>query len=796
MSLRRLDYSRSPRIPFISWGIRMNLKTIPFSELAKYAKKVAIKGKKQVMEGKEGDNKRSWGKWNQYPKDYSRKINDPNYPTAFICDKVPELDLYLSIIDLDMPKEDNHIALNVLKSKAVSMISSTYSVQTASGGYHVYLLSRTKPEAKSRKKLNIDYQANTGNLNGRYVITDYRWNKEGKKEYYKRLAESPKEVAIVDNIDDIYIGFLKDLEDSGYIKTAQNDLKDKIISILKPNVTKGERQYFSCCLAGYLRKNAGFDEKTTRSIIKGVFEEDEELQTRLNNVKRTYNSDIKSVKGYTYLEKTLPPKVLDELKKLTENKSSNLRKIIAQKLLKHKEPRDKEIADLINSELDLYINHQTQIYYERIEDGCFQEIDYIRVVQYCNKAFGSNQISEKSCKAVLPFITKPVKKDYNLLEFSNGLLNTNTKEFTLDKTKLKGIPKLSMGLNWNPEVEGGYLQEVFEKILDYEKDPENMELWFRIVGHAFMARNHIAKFMVVVGPSGSGKSTLTTALERIFNVSRIGTNKIVANERFTLIEMIDKDLNIDDDISNGMLRGIGFFNSVVAGHTISIEKKGVNEPVKLQNEQIPILIANGNSLPPVIGEGFDRRLALIRAPNIIPTEECDEMLQGRILEGEYDKDLEWLIYTSINMYWDNVNKPFVSSEMKEKMTKDYEFQSYPLKAAIEALFEMDWDEENSISVKEVNKYLKMWSKWAYKNNKISKEHMKPSNSQIKKAMDHAGYNQKTEAYLEDDIRTTMRVYEDIKTTPLVLFIIGELKGEPSGIDLTTNQKSESVGANC
>jgi hypothetical protein len=40
------------------------------------------------------------------------------------------------------------------------------------------------------------------------------------------------------------------------------------------------------------------------------------------------------------------------------------------------------------------------------------------------------------------------------------------------------------------------------------------------------------------------------------------------------------------------------------------------------------------------------------------------------------------------------------------------------------------------------------------------------------------------------------VYEDIKTTDLVLFIIGELKGEPSGIDLTTNQKSKGIGANC
>ena len=49
--------------------------------------------------------------------------------------------------------------------------------------------------------------------------------------------------------------------------------------------------------------------------------------------------------------------------------------------------------------------------------------------------------------------------------------------------------------------------------------------------------------MVVVGPSRSGKSTLMATLGRIFNASRIPTQKIVANERFILIDLIDKDVN-------------------------------------------------------------------------------------------------------------------------------------------------------------------------------------------------------------------------------------------------------------
>ena len=57
------------------------------------------------------------------------------------------------------------------------------------------------------------------------------------------------------------------------------------------------------------------------------------------------------------------------------------------------------------------------------------------------------------------------------------------------------------------------------------------------------------------------------------------------------------------------MKGIGFLNTVISGKTIPVEKKGLNEPIILENQQIPILMANGNSLPPVIGEGFGTRLS-------------------------------------------------------------------------------------------------------------------------------------------------------------------------------------------
>jgi hypothetical protein len=136
---------------------------IPYTKLVKIVKKVAIRGHDQVLKTP-NRNKSPWGKtWDHYPRDYTKKINDPKYPTGIVCDYIKDLDLHLGIIDLDVPKNENDIPINSLKSKAGKIIENTYSVQTPSGGYQIYLLSRKKPEAKQPSKLNVDYQVNKSN---------------------------------------------------------------------------------------------------------------------------------------------------------------------------------------------------------------------------------------------------------------------------------------------------------------------------------------------------------------------------------------------------------------------------------------------------------------------------------------------------------------------------------------------------------------------------------------------------------------------------------------------------------
>lgn len=716
-------------------------------------------------------------KWEAKPKKYSG-FNDPIYPTAIVCNEIPELKLHLVVIDLDSPKNENEVPLNVLREYAKDMIKNTYSVVTPSGGVHIYLLSQTKPKAsqpRSTHNVNIDYQANTGTGRGKYVVADYRWDPSGEhKELYKKIAESPDTIGVVENSDELLNSYLGNLEKAGQIKNRKTAEIDAIVDILKPYVKKGSRQDFSCAIAGYFKKQ-GYSQEFTENIINEVFSSDEQISLRVRNVELTFQKPDEKILGWNYLKEVLSQKDIQELSGLTQSNIDDLKLKIIYSISKFKDPKAIMLAAYLQKHLMIFTDPYVYKYYRQDEDGSFVEIDEIDIMLFCNEHFGNNKINKKLCNRVFEYFTTPIEKDYDLIEFENGVLNTATQEFFTNKRQLTKVPKLRINLNWNPEAPGLEVKKLIDHILKNDEYPGDKDLWFRAVGHAFMGSNRIGKLVIVTGPSGTGKSTLTTILERVFNTSQVPISKINDNERFTLHALVGKDINIDDDINNGILKNIGNLNTVVTGNGLDIEVKGENRTIHLGNQQIPRLFANGNSLPPVLGEGFERRLLLIHANNKIEYNERDDTLQNDILLGEYDKKgMEWFVYTAITKYWDGMNDPITSEETEAKMKEEHEFKSYPLKVGVATLFEDDYDEGNFLTVGEVNKAVKQWTLWAWKNGKISKEHRKPSTHQISKAMDNAGFSQ-TVKKTEDEYgnKSTTRVYEDIKKSDAFKFLIGD-----------------------
>lgn len=708
------------------------------NEVFNHVKQIALSSKSQVTVGR--NPKAPSINWDKQPEDYTG-FNDSNYGTGIVCGHISKIDKHLVVIDLDKPKCSEHVPIEVLEDCMKSIISNTYSVRTGSGGLHIYLLSDEKPTAK-QPRVNIDYQTNTGSGRGKYVVSDYIYNDKGEMVPYKRVDESPDTILSVRNTDEILNRLLIDLEDQGHSITPTTEYTTQIANLIGRNLREGTRNNLVFSFSGYLRKN-GFTHETTTQIVRQAFRNDNEITERLKVVDRAYRKDINDLEGWNGLKDYLNGKDLKELESLVVGDELELKTTIMRLLAKQKEPSNKLLADYINSELTLYKDPKVLKFYERREDGTIIEIDNIRIEEFINESFGTDKISSTKCKMVLKYVTKHIKRDYDVILFNNGFLNTRTRVFNSNKEELEEIPKLSLPFNWNPSAQKGRIGDLIDNILDNPNYPNNKELWMRAVGHAFMGGNRIGKMVMVQGEAGTGKSTLTTILKRIFtgNFSEIKTQTIVKNERFTLHPLIGKAINIDDDIANGMLKGIGNLNTVVTGDGLQVEVKGENNSIQAETEQIPKLFANGNTLPPIVGTGFERRLLLIHADNQIKYEIKDEYLQSDIISGNYDKDgIEWLIYTTINLYLDKVNEPITNKEDERKMIKEYEFKAYPLKKGIESLFEDSYGDDDYMSRNDVYKYVKEWCKEAYKNGLISSEHRSPSIKAITKAMDSAGFN--------------------------------------------------------
>jgi phage/plasmid-associated DNA primase len=711
------------------------LEYIPIDTVRKFASTVVLATKPQVKKGREP--KASNREWDVKPKDYTG-FNDKKYPTGIICTEIPELKAHLVVIDLDSPKTEEDLPVKILKTYALPLIQRTYSNATPRGGVHIYLLSKTKPSAKQPRashNVNIDYQANVRGKSGKYVAGNWIWSRDGKKKLnYRKMVESPDKVLLVDDADDLLNRLLSDLEEAGHIRNTKNSDIDEIIDILKPYYKEGTRQHLSCCISGYLKKQ-GYPINTTEEVIRAVFADDPSLKSeRLPNMEQTYKKEDKDIKGWDFLKDYLSPKDQQKLSKITTSNVDYLKIRIEGILGKYKSPTALLLARYLEKHFMIFTDPYIHKHYIQDEDGSFNEIDKVDIMNFCNEEFGANRINIKLCDRVFEFFTVKIDKDWDLIEFSNGVLNTRTQEFFTDKRRLTKVPKHKLPIKWDANAPGLEIEEIVNSILDSDMHPDDKELWFKAVGHAFMGDNQIGKITIVTGPS------VTTLIQRVLKTSQLPTSKITANERFILLGLVDKDVNIDDDIDNGEMKRIGNLNTVVTGNGLDIEMKGEGY-IHLDNPQIPRLFANGNTLPTVIGEGWDRRLLLIHADNKIQYKDRRDTLQNDILLGKYDnKGLEWLVYKAITSYWAIQGKAITTERVEAEMKIEHELKSNPLGVAIDELYSDDYEDHGRIPTAEVSQDLKEWLKKSYRQKKISKEALRDM-TKIRKKMEEAGFIQ-------------------------------------------------------
>lgn len=492
--------------------------------------------------------------------------------------------------------------------------------------------------------------------------------------------------------------------------------------------------------------------------------------------------------------------------KISEKYVSKIESKIFKTLDADREPSPKLLANYLNHNGNFFLEYTTRKRYMKTGKG-FKEITDKDISAFFNESFGYNEISEKKSREVLGFITREIETNYDLIQFENGILNTDDEIFHENVFDDNVLPKLVVPfkytLNAKSEFEKTDLYNENKKILQSNRWEWNEDLFYKCVGSCGMAINEIDKLIVIVGDPNSRKSTLLTILKRIFKYSEVKLQTIAENPRFQLLPTIAKDINIDDDMQNFRIEKIGFLNTFVSGNGGEVEIKGANIGAKLTGETTPTIVGASNTLPSITGDGFERRLILILAENYFSESESKKSYMKDILSGKRDDEIGLMFSYSLQQYFEIRDNSIINEEQKKAMIDEWEWKSYPAKKGAEIMFvdehglfeKLDelidsgkvvsyesvskwqikvelYKEINTketeikvintfVPVKIVNQKFKEFYEIAYERKKIFKENKKLSTRVIKSAMENAGFYQTNRRYkINETDYENEKVYDD------------------------------------
>jgi len=231
---------------------------------------------------------------------------------------------------------------------------------------------------------------------------------------------------------------------------------------------------------------------------------------------------------------------------------------LAQKIV-----RDFNIIRLDKSKsLYSYDDH----YYKRMEK---QDIE--RYIYNLHNDITLNELSEVYKKTELE---APFKQEQlNYIALNNGMFNLDT--LTLEPHDKDKITTIRMDIDYNDD----YIKETpIEKYL--MEQVQNDTCWYwniaEFLGQAlYRKENILQKALVIRGNRNNGKSKFLQILTHFFgvdNVSSLDLKKF--EERFSLSDIVDKIVNIGDDISNQFIPESSNIKKVITSEMLPVEKKG------------------------------------------------------------------------------------------------------------------------------------------------------------------------------------------------------------------------------
>ena len=159
------------------------------------------------------------------------------------------------------------------------------------------------------------------------------------------------------------------------------------------------------------------------------------------------------------------------------------------------------------------------------------------------------------------------------ISVKNGLINIADDDIVLYEHTPKIVTTFYIDYNYNPNAD---YTDILDYILDLVCDDDNLaKIIMEFLGYCLYPDCFLRKALVIKGDHRNGKSKFLEVLKIFFgtdNCCNLDIQDIVS--RFGLFGIMNKSINLGDDISGQYIGDDSKFKKVIAGNDVLIEQKG------------------------------------------------------------------------------------------------------------------------------------------------------------------------------------------------------------------------------
>jgi len=509
-----------------------------------------------------------------------------------------------------------------IEKKIIPLLPETLTIETGSGGTHLYFLIDDSPSLKilnENKDTLIDVQGR-----GKQVVGAGSKHPNGND--YKVVKDIPLSKILLKNLKIILSSYLKEkdkfkeeYDSDNMVQMIKDRLPiDSVLSNynydLSRNPTKcqlGHTSKSGTCFSYTNGENVWYCHHCGEggdifSLVKAHescdFPTAKEILRKMAGIEKLTNTS-KSCSTLTISE--LREQIFEII---YDDKIKNKDDKISEKIVNFISANKKIKTIRSDEKAEVWI-YDNGIY---ISEGRTYIKEFVRkILGYTYKQSKINNIITKiEADTYISSDEFFIEEDVNLIAIENGILNLKTKELMKYSSKYKFFNKIPV--KYNPAKNCNNFINFLKGILRDSSDIETLQEMF---GFLLYRTYEVEKAIMFNGGGRNGKSKTIEIMKKFIGVKNCANVPIQSLEKdqFAMGELFNKLANLSADISKTALEETGRFKSLIGRDLISAPRKFLSM-VHFQNYAKMIFSANTLPVTHDLTEAFWNRWVIIDFP--------------------------------------------------------------------------------------------------------------------------------------------------------------------------------------